>query len=172
VKKVLLHACCAPCTTYVHQWLTENRFNPTGFFYNPNIYPIEEYEKRKECMEHYAFITKLPTLFIDEEIKPEAGNCLNCYETRLRMTARCGRINNYDCFSTSLLVSPYQKHDLIRECGTRIAEEEGIEFLYYDLRGDYHKGIEISRELNLYRQKFCGCSASLIERGIKYEQIA
>lgn len=123
-------------------------------------------------MEHYAFVKKLPTLFIDDETKPEAGNCFNCYESRLRMTARCGRINNYDCFSTSLLVSPYQKHDLIRECGMRIAEEEGIEFLYYDLRKDYHKGIEISRELNLYRQKFCGCSASLIERGIKYEQVA
>jgi len=172
VKKVLLHTCCAPCTTYVHQWLKENNFFTTGFFYNPNIYPMEEYEKRKECMEHYSFILKLPALFIEEKIKPEAGNCQNCYETRLRKTARCARINDYDFFSTTLLVSPFQKHDLIRECGLRIAEEEKIEFFYHDLREHYHKGMEIAKKLDLYRQKFCGCQASLDARGIKYEQVA
>ena len=172
MKKILLHACCAPCTTYTYQWLKENDFDATGFFYNPNIYPNDEYEKRKKCMEYYCAISRLPMLFVEEKAELKAGNCQSCYASRLSKTARYGRANGFDAFSTTLLISPYQKHDLIKEIGSRIADEEKIEFIYNDFREGFYKSREISAKLNLYKQKYCGCGVSLEARRIKNEQVA
>ena len=172
MNKVLLHACCAPCTTYVYNWLKKNEFSVSGYFYNPNIYPDEEYEKRKKCMEYYCAISDLPMTYVEKDQKPEAGNCINCYEVRLRQTAKYGKANGFDFFATTLLISPYQQHELIIETGKRIAREEGIEFLAHDFRDEYHKSRELSIKYNLYRQKYCGCSESLKSREEKYEQVA
>jgi len=163
MKKLLLHACCAPCTTFVHEWLRQNGFAATGFFYNPNIYPEVEYERRKECMERYQFLSGLPVIYEENEERPEPGSCETCYELRLRSAARYGKANRFELFSTTLLISPYQKHELIKETGLRIAVEEGIQFLYHDFREGFYKSRELARKYNLYRQKYCGCSASLKE---------
>jgi len=163
MKKLLLHTCCAPCATFVHEWLRQNAFEATGFFYNPNIYPEAEYDLRKKCLEQYQALSGLPVIYAENDERPEAGNCADCYERRLRKCARYGRAHQFDLFSTTLLISPYQKHELIKEIGARIAQEENIGFLYHDFRAGYHKGRELAKLYNLYRQKYCGCSASLKE---------
>ncbi|MFA4967561.1 MAG: epoxyqueuosine reductase QueH [Candidatus Margulisiibacteriota bacterium] len=172
MNKVLLHTCCAPCTTYVFNWLKKHEFEVSGFFYNPNIYPDEEYEKRKKCMEYYGAISGLRTTYVEEDNKPEAGNCRSCYEIRLRRTAKYGKENGFKFFTTTLLISPYQKHEVIKEIALRVAGEEGIEFLNHDFRDGYYMSRELSIKYNLYRQKYCGCLESLKAREEKYEQVA
>jgi len=172
MSKILLHTCCAPCTTYINEWLKGSGFETAGFFYNQNIYPAEEYEKRKRCMEYYSAISSLDVTYVEEDSPPLPGNCEQCYETRLRKTAQFARHNGFELFTTTLLISPYQKHDIIRAIGSRIAEEEGVGFLYHDFREGYYKSRELSARYNLYRQKYCGCSASHKEREIKNEQVA
>ncbi len=171
MNSVLLHTCCAPCATYVHQWLKEGGFETTGYFFNPNIYPAEEREKRKKCLEYYGAMSNLPVIFVEKDFSLEAGDCEKCYEIRLRATAKYGKENKFDLFSTSLLVSPHQKHELIREVGLRVAQDEGVEFLYHDFRDGYYLSRELAARSNLYRQRYCGCSASLKAREVKYEQV-
>ncbi len=172
MKKLLLHACCAPCTTSVYRLLKEQELSITGYFYNPNIYPTAEYEMRKKCMEFYSAISGLPVIYIENDLAIKAGNCVECYETRLRAAARYGKKNGFDCFTTTLLISPFQKHDVIKETGEKISGEEGIGFFYHDFREGYYQSREISAKLNLYRQKYCGCSESQKARERKHEQAA
>jgi len=172
MTKILLHACCAPCATYVQEWLKQNDFAATGFFYNPNIYPWAEYEKRKKYMEYYSGIVDLPMTYIDNFLVPEAGRCDLCYENRLRRTAQYGKSKGFDSFSSTLLISPYQKHDLLKEIGEKVAGEEGIDFFYHDFREGYFKSRELAKRYNLYRQKYCGCSTSQKAREALYEQTA
>jgi predicted adenine nucleotide alpha hydrolase (AANH) superfamily ATPase len=98
-----------------------------GFFYNPNIYPKDEYEMRKKCMEYYCAISGLPMTYVENDDVLVAGDCVSCYEARLRATARFGRDNGFSSFTTTLLISPYQKHDIIKEMGGKIALEERSE---------------------------------------------
>ena len=161
MTRLLLHTCCAPCTTYVHRWFKESEFEVEGFFYNPNIQPTEEYQKRRRCMEYYSALSGLIVTYIENDREHEPGNCYLCYENRFRHAAQFAKANRFDLFTTTLLVSPYQKHDLIREIGRKIEREEGIGFLYHDLREGYYKGVELAKRYNLYRQKYCGCLASL-----------
>ena len=172
MSKILLHTCCAPCTTYINEWLKGSGFLTAGFFYNQNIYPAAEYELRKRCMEYYSAISNLDVTYVEEDSPPLAGNCEHCYETRLRKTAQFAKHNGFELFTTTLLISPYQKHDMIKELGTRISEELGIGFLYHDFREGYYKSRELSTRYILYRQKYCGCSASHKERELKNEQVA
>ncbi|HTY12873.1 MAG TPA: epoxyqueuosine reductase QueH [Candidatus Omnitrophota bacterium] len=172
MKKLLLHTCCAPCTTTVYHWLTENGYAAEGFFYNPNLYPSSEHEMRKKCMEYYCAISGLPMTYVESEDNNAPGNCAGCYEQRLRAAARFAKENGFEMFTTTLLISPYQKHDMIKETGERIAAEEGVAFLYHDFREGYYKSREISAKLNLYRQKYCGCSESLKAREKRNEQVA
>ncbi|KAF0134666.1 MAG: hypothetical protein FD145_497 [Candidatus Saganbacteria bacterium] len=172
MNSILLHACCAPCATYVIEWLQDNGYNITGFFYNPNIFPVEEYQKRKKCMGEYLKLVKMPAVFVENDVQTAAGNCLACYEKRLWTTANYGKNNGFSFFSTTLLISPFQKHDLIKEIGLRIGEELGIEFFYYDFREGYKRSRDLSLKNNLYRQKYCGCLESKIKREEKDEQIA
>ena len=92
------------------------------------------------------------------------GRCVSCHEVRLRKAAQVAKENGFDAFTTSLLVSPYQKHDLIRAVGEKVAQEEGIEFFYQDFREGWQEGVDISLELELYRQPYCGCIFSEKER--------
>lgn len=164
---ILLHTCCAPCTTYVRPKLEENGFSVTGFFYNPNIHPYTEYEKRLSSLKLYAALTELPMIFQEnyeleeylEEI--EFGQlpkrCEICYRLRLGKTAQAAQENGFEFFSTTLLISPHQKHELLKSIGEEIAAASGLKFYYEDFRSGFSESRRRAREMNLYRQKYCGC---------------
>jgi len=161
LRKILLHACCGPCTTYVNEWLSENDFETKGFFYNPNIRPREEYERRLLTMEHYATVAGLKVIYEGNDIQTEPGDCENCYRTRLRKTARVAKDLGFEAFTTTLLISPYQKHDLLRSVGEEVSSEFGVEFFYQDFRVGYKESRQMAREMKLYMQKYCGCGVEI-----------
>lgn len=178
-QKMLLHVCCGPCTAYPLTYLRERGFTPTGYFYNPNIHPYKEFRRRLETAQEFAQKTEF-TLVVEEDYALEEfltqavvdipGRCRMCYEMRLRKAAQYAKANGFDCFSATLLVSPYQKHDLIRQVGEQIAMEEGIPFYYADYREGWQQGVMLSKELELYRQPYCGCIFSEKERYMKVKK--
>ncbi|MFH1684651.1 MAG: epoxyqueuosine reductase QueH [Candidatus Margulisiibacteriota bacterium] len=171
MSKILLHTCCGPCTTYVNKWLAAHDFEVKGFFYNPNIRPQEEYERRLLTMEHYAMVAGLKVIYQPNDTQTEMGDCQNCYYVRLKKTAQFAKANGFDCFSTTLLISPYQKHDLLKIVGGQVSWEFGVEFFYHDFRQGFRESQQTAREMNLYRQKYCGCGADLIAiKGETYAQ--
>lgn len=174
-KKILLHSCCGPCSSYVISYLT-NYFDITIFYYNPNIYPYGEYLKRKE--EQIKLIKEIETKnnvdiidcdydndLFDKKIKglenePERGNrCRVCYRMRMEKTAITAKKNNYDYFGTTLSVSPYKNSNWINEFGKELEEIYHIKWLYSDFKkkDGYKKSILLSQKYNLYRQNYCGC---------------
>lgn len=170
--RVLLHTCCGPCSIYPVETLAKEMI-VAGYFFNPNIHPYTEWRARREALAGYAADTGLEMIFDDgyllEEfirgvVHREAHRCAFCYEIRLRRTAEAARENNFDAFSTTLLVSPYQKHQLIKEVGEAVAGEAGIRFLYRDFRPGYREAMARSKDLGMYRQKYCGCIYSEKER--------
>lgn len=171
--KVLLHICCGPCATYPVPWLREHDYYVHGYFYNPNIHPYTEYMKRKEGLEQYAKIVDLPVIW-DDRYQPlkyfqniafrESQRCRICYQMRLEQAAHIAKKGKFDYYSTTLLVSKYQKHQMIRELGEAIGEKYGVPFLYHDFREGFAETGERSRALGLYRQQYCGCLYSEIER--------
>ncbi|MDD2586662.1 MAG: epoxyqueuosine reductase QueH [Syntrophomonadaceae bacterium] len=173
MKKVLLHICCGPCATYPVPWLREQGYEVMGYFYNPNIHPYTEYIKRKEALEDYAERVDLKVIF-DKKYNPveyfqnisyrESRRCLICYQMRLEQAAHIAKKGKFDFFTTTLLVSKYQKHQLIREVGEAIGDKYGVPFLYQDFREGFKQTGEISRQMGLYRQQYCGCLYSEIER--------
>lgn len=170
--KLLMHICCAPCSTYPLYLLREEGHNVTGFFYNPNIHPIEEYQRRKDTAKAYSNIVKLEVKYEDgfmEDVwlnykDSSESRCLMCYSLRLDKTASYAKENGYEAFTTSLLVSPYQKHELIKELGEKFALKYGVKFYYKDFRPCFREGQAIAKEMGLYRQKYCGCIISFNER--------
>jgi len=178
-RKVLLHTCCAPCTSYVHPRLEKEGFELTGYFYNPNIHPYTEYEKRLMAMKLYAVEKNFNVIydeqydienFFDITFKKGDKRCLYCYMLRLHKAASYAKKHDFDRFSTTLLLSPYQKHDLLREAGEIVSKKIDIPFLYMDLRPGYPESIKISKEMNLYRQKYCGCLFSERDRFMPKEK--
>ncbi|MBI4766372.1 MAG: epoxyqueuosine reductase QueH [Deltaproteobacteria bacterium] len=174
--RLLLHICCAPCTIYPLQTLRNEGFQVSGYFYNPNIHPFREYQKRKDTLRDYSEIGKLEIfyedqcdleLFLDRTRPWGPERCRSCYEIRLEATARRARTQGFEAFSTTLLYSRYQKHDWIREVGTRIGECLAIPFYYQDFRPGWFEGVQKSKELGLYRQPYCGCIFSEKERFMK-----
>lgn len=174
-KKILLHSCCAPCSSHVITYLAPY-FNITVLYYNPNIYPKEEYEKRKK--EQIKLINELNTPnkldYLDcdydndvyeELIKgyencPERGaRCPICFKLRLEKTAKLAKEHNYDYFCTTLTVSPYKNATQINEIGASLSDKYQIKWLYSDFKKEdgYKKSIELSKKYNLYRQNYCGC---------------
>jgi hypothetical protein len=172
-ERLLLHICCAPCAAYPVPALRVSILQVTGFFFNPNIQPAEEHARRLEALEKYVPLLGLD-LLVAAEAHPDswsvavAGSgddrCRRCYELRLRATAREARRGGFDAFSTTLLYSIHQKHELIRAVAGEIAREEGVPFLYRDLREGWVQGGRTYRESGLYRQRYCGCLPSAIER--------
>ncbi|MFA6548709.1 MAG: epoxyqueuosine reductase QueH [Candidatus Margulisiibacteriota bacterium] len=157
MSKLLLHTCCGPCTTYVYDCLKAD-FEVKGLFYNPNIHPQIEYERRLLTMEHYAAVVELEVIYDkgnEEGLKPE--DCENCYRVRLLKTAQYAARLGFEYFSTTLLISPYQKHDLLKKVGEKIALEIGVEFYYNDFRPGFSESQRMSKAMHLYRQKYCGC---------------
>lgn len=178
VPKVMLHSCCAPCSSYVIEYLSQY-FYLTIFYYNPNISPKEEYEKRKK--EQIRLINSMPTKYkvdiidcdydndlYESSIKglenePERGRrCEVCFKLRLEKTAMIAKKKGYDYFGTTLTVSPYKNCSMINEIGLFISNKLDIKFLISDFkkRNGYKRSIELSHEYNLYRQNYCGCKYS------------
>ncbi|HMK65933.1 MAG TPA: epoxyqueuosine reductase QueH [Thermodesulfobacteriota bacterium] len=170
---LLLHICCAPCTIFPLKTLRNSGVRITGYFYNPNIHPFKEYQKRKETLEGYAQSQGLEVLYCDrydlenflEKTSPwDSGRCRMCYRIRLEDVAREASSRKMEAFSTTLLYSRYQKHDWIREAGQEMGERYHINFFYQDFRTGWQDGIEESKALGLYRQPYCGCIFSEKER--------
>lgn len=170
---VLLHICCAPCAIYPLKVLRKEGKDVQGLFYNPNIHPYLEYKRRLDTLTAYADQTGLEIIreetypfedFLRQVVFHEDDRCRICYRIRLAETARVARQRGFEAFTSTLLYSRYQKHELI----IRIAEEEaaksGVDFLYRDFRDGWAEGISVSREMGMYRQPYCGCIYSEKER--------
>jgi hypothetical protein len=171
--KILLHICCGPCATYPYEVLKRNGWEVVGFFYNPNIHPYKEYERRLATLKDYAQKAGLEVIYKDEYdleeflrrvVYREAIRCQFCYYLRLKEAARAAKEGGFDAFTTTLLVSPYQDHHLIQEVASSAGKEVGINFHYDDFRSGYNQGIQLSKEYELYRQVYCGCIYSEKER--------
>ena len=182
VPTLLLHSCCAPCSSYVLEYLS-NYFGITVFYYNPNIYPDEEYEMRVREQQRFirAFPAKHPIDFIEGaydkerfyemarglEAVPEGGQrCFQCYELRLREAGELAKARGFDYFTTTLSISPMKNAEKLNEIGLRLAEELGVAYLCSDFkkRNGYKRSTEISKEYGMYRQDYCGCVYSYHER--------
>jgi predicted adenine nucleotide alpha hydrolase (AANH) superfamily ATPase len=145
----------------------------TGLFYNPNIHPYTEYKKRMDTAREFADKAGFRLITIDEykldeflrnAAFREGQRCMMCYADRLERAASVAKSGRFDAFTTTLLVSPFQKHELIRKLGEEAGEKFGVEFLYRDFREGYKEGVEKSKELGLYRQPYCGCIYSERDR--------
>ena len=171
--KLLLHICCAPCSVYCIQSLRAEGIHPTGFWYNPNIHPYQEYKARRDTLLSYAPTVDLP-LFVKEEyglrpfVRAVAGDidhrCGYCYAVRMEETAKFAADHGFTHIGTTLLVSPYQDHEGIRRAGEAAAKRHGLEFLYRDFSVGFRQGQTEARELGLYMQKYCGCVFSEEDR--------
>ena len=185
VPSLLLHSCCAPCSSYCIEYLSQY-FHVTVFYYNPNIYPDDEYYHRVK--EQQRFINEFPTKyqvdFIEGdydkssfydiakglEKEPEKGKrCHKCYELRLRRTATVAKEKMFDFFSTTLTISPMKDSQVLNEIGEAIGKELGVNWLYSDFKKKegYKRSTEISKEYDMYRQDYCGCVYSYNERQLQ-----
>ena len=179
--KLLLHSCCAPCSSYVLEYLSEY-FEITVFYYNPNIYPDSEYKKRVEEQQVLieAMTPKHPIHFIAgsyekekfytmakglEEVQEGGSRCFKCYELRLREAAFIAKTEAFDYFTTTLSISPLKNAAKLNEIGGRLADEFGVSYLFSDFKkkNGYKRSTELSKMFHLYRQDYCGCEFSYIE---------
>ena len=182
VPTLLLHSCCAPCSSYVLEYLS-NYFRITVLYYNPNIYPESEYSKR--IIEQQTLIgamrTKYPVQFIAgdyekekfyamakglEEVQEGGVRCFKCYELRLRETAEIAKAGGYEYFTTTLSISPLKNAEKLNEIGDALAEEYGVAYLNSDFKkkNGYKRSVELSEQYGMYRQYYCGCVFSKRER--------
>ena len=185
VPSLLLHSCCAPCSSYCIEYLSQY-FHVTVFYYNPNIYPDDEYYHRVKEQQRFIneFPTKYPVDFIEGdydkssfydiakglEKEPEKGKrCHKCYDLRLRRTATVAREKMFDFFSTTLTISPMKDSQVLNEIGEAIGKELGVNWLYSDFKKKegYKRSTEISKEYDMYRQDYCGCVYSYNERQLQ-----
>ncbi len=179
VPTLLLHSCCAPCSSYVLEYLS-NYFEMTIFYYNPNIYPESEYTKR--ILEQQTLIAKMktqhPVAFMAgsydkdrfyemargmEHLKEGGERCFRCYELRLRESAEVARKCGFDYFATTLSISPLKNAAKLNEIGMRLSKEYGVDYLPSDFKkkNGYKRSIELSKKYGLYRQDYCGCEFSV-----------
>ena len=170
---ILLHICCAPCTIYPLRILRGEGHEVCGLFYNPNIHPYLEYRRRLDALTTYADREGLIVIreegypldaYLRQVVFREEERCRLCYHLRLSHAARIAMKDRYDAFTTTLLYSRYQKHDLVREIAEGVARTQGIPFLYRDFREGWSEGVRISKEIGMYRQPYCGCIYSEKER--------
>lgn len=173
MNQVLMHTCCAPCSLSCIDPLRAEGIEPVAFWYNPNIHPWKEYQARRDCLLTYA-----PTIGMATEVMEDYGlrqfvtqvaddidhRCTWCYENRLEVTARYAADHGYQAFTSTLLASVYQQHDLIAEAAQRYADQYGVTFLYRDFRPHFRAGNARARELGFYMQKYCGCVFSEADR--------
>ena len=165
--KLLMHTCCAPCSVYCIESLRNENIEPVSYWFYPNIHPFMEYKARRDTLKEYAEKINLE-LIIDEDyglkefcinvVNDLENRCANyCYRVRMEQTAKFAKENGFDAFTTTLLISPYQSHEKIKEICEEMAEKYDIKFLYRDFRPGFREGQNKARELELYMQKYCGC---------------
>ncbi len=173
---LLLHMCCGPCTTSSYKRFVQLGYNIKGFFFNPNIHPYREYKKRLETLEEYCSKEDISLLidnrylleeFLKEVVSQGENRCFFCYSMRLEEAANRARQENIPYFSSTLLISPYQKHEIIIQAGEDAAQKSGVNFVYEDLRPFYKDSVQISRQEGMYRQPYCGCIYSEKDRYYK-----
>ena len=177
IMKLLLHTCCAPCSVYCIDSLREEGIEPTVFWFNPNIHPYVEYKARRDALKQYTEMINVEAIFEENYgLKEFCKNVIEdldnrcsayCYRVRLEQTAKYAKENGYDSFTTTLLISPYQKHEELIKIGQEMAEKYDIEFLYRDFRPGFRQGQAKARELGLYMQKYCGCVFSEEDRYLR-----
>jgi len=170
---ILLHVCCGPCSAYPLRSLRQNGHSVSGFFYNPNIHPFQEFRRRLTALED---LSKKMTFqvnydrqyglqeYLRQVVFNEQERCQICYAMRLEVTAQKAMEAGADAFSTTLLYSRYQKHALIKKLCENISQKCGIPFYYEDFRKGWQDGIDMSIDMELYRQPYCGCIYSEQER--------
>ncbi|MFA5111374.1 MAG: epoxyqueuosine reductase QueH [Desulfobaccales bacterium] len=171
--KVLLHICCAPCTVYPAATLAALGHQVRGFFFNPNIHPYQEFARRIAAVESYAAQTGLPVIwdrsyhledFLRQIAFREQERCRFCYYLRLKAAARVARGGKFDAFTSTLLYSKFQNHELIRELAQQVVQEVGVPFYYLDFRQGWAEGRAKSKQMGLYKQQYCGCIFSERDR--------
>jgi predicted adenine nucleotide alpha hydrolase (AANH) superfamily ATPase len=171
--RILLHVCCGNCAIYPVKVLREQNHTVTGFFFNHNIHPYQEFSRRIKTTREYAARVELPMTYneeyrVEEFLENVAQNpgsrCEYCYRSRLLATAQEASKQNFDGFTTTLLYSRYQRHQDIVDYGRQLAAEYGLAFHYEDYREGWNEGIRISKEMGLYRQQYCGCIYSEKDR--------
>ncbi len=182
VPRLLLHSCCAPCSSYVLEYLSEY-FEITVFYYNPNIYPENEYYKRVEeqRMLIHQLKTSYPISFMEgdydkekfyqmaaglEQTKEGGERCFRCYALRLKEAACKAKEGGFDYFTTTLSISPLKNAQKLNEIGIALGKEMGVPYLVSDFKkkNGYKRSVELSEEYGLYRQDYCGCQFSLENR--------
>ncbi len=174
--KLLMHICCSNCCIYPLKTLSEKGIDVRGLWLNPNIHPYTEYRQRLESLQNLQSSWALDIEYVDhyglkeflrKVVNNEDERCFFCYTMRLEETARTARKMGLDGFTTSLLVSPYQNFDMIISIGREMEKMFSIPFYIEDFRPGWKEGMKISRDLGLYRQKYCGCIYSEMERYLK-----
>ena len=165
--KLLLHTCCAPCSVYCIDYLRNQNIEPTVYWYNPNIHPYTEYKARRDCLKEYTKSINAEAIFAEEYgLQTFCQNVINnlenrctdyCYRVRIEKTIQYAKQHGYDTFTSTLFVSPYQKHEKLKQICEELAQKHNINFLYIDFRPGFRQGQAKARELGLYMQKYCGC---------------
>ena len=173
---VLVHMWCGPCSCYPVKVLREQGIEPTGYFFNPNIHPYKEWDMRLKAAEEFAARSEMKIItdkhymlrdFLRRALAAEQvenGRCRMCYTWRLEETARYAAENGFDAFTSTLFYSIYQQHELMKETAEHFAKVYGVKFHYEDFRPGWQEGIDMSMEMGLYRQPYCGCIFSEEER--------
>jgi len=171
--KILVHICCAPCFVAPYQDLVAKGMEVTGWWFNPNIHPFTEYRKRLQSLQDFATVQSMPLIMRDEynldeflmnvATDPEA-RCEYCYRSRLEALVKTAQDNGFDYFSTTLLYSKYQRHELIVAICKELSKRHNVPFYYDDWRQFWQRGIEISKAAGMYRQQYCGCIFSERDR--------
>jgi len=176
--KLLLHVCCAGCAIYTFKETEKHFSKVVGYFYNPNVHPQEEYIKRKNAIEQFANNEKKDIVYPDYNTSeyfnsvnmqlPENERCHKCWELRIKKTAEFAEQNGFDCFTTTLLISPYQNHSDIIDISKKA--EGKTKFYYEDFRKGFKESHELLKQYKLYSQNYCGCFASGYERDQRLAQ--
>ncbi|MGC9965516.1 MAG: epoxyqueuosine reductase QueH [Syntrophobacteraceae bacterium] len=173
MSRILLHICCGPCAIYPVSVLRGEDFAVHGYFFNPHIQPYQEFQKRLTTLESYAQTEDLPLIvradydlqtFFREVAFRETNRCIYCYSVRLNSAASLAKKSRFDAFTTTLLYSRRQQHQLIVSIAEEASKNHGIAFLYRDFRLGWKDGQQRAKALGMYRQQYCGCIYSEMER--------
>lgn len=172
--KLLLHTCCAPCLIYPLRQLEKRGYRVSGLFYNPNIHPQAEYDQRRQAVAEFSEVAKIEVIYPQynpkeylqalDTIETRPERCPICWYLRLKRTAQEAKEKGFETFSTTLLVSPYQDQEALKEIGNDIAKEIGIKFYYEDFRPGFRHAHNEAKTRGIYCQRYCGCIYSEVER--------
>ncbi|MFY0388350.1 epoxyqueuosine reductase QueH [Hominicoprocola fusiformis] len=173
MDKLLLHSCCAPCSVYCVDTLRADGIEPTSLWFNPNIHPWTEYDARRRTLLEYGEKEHVEVHILEDyglrdfvrAVSADIDHrCAHCYTIRLGTAAKYAADHGYDAFTSSLLISPYQNHELLKAVGETMGKQYGVEFYYRDFRPGFREGQAKAREMGLYMQKYCGCIFSEEDR--------